>query len=305
MLRSAASRAVALRSAPKPAFVQATTIKAASAMVSSPGSSVRMASTYASILDKVLGVDVRQKTKMIPLEDVDPIYQKPKILPSPHGVRVCKVAFRSFQLQRLDFYMTFCRKAAQHMGIPCTGAVRLPRVIRRWTVLKSPFVHKSAMEVFERRTYKRVMVIKDADPEVVKKWLEYIAKNIPAGLGMKYWLTEYESMEIGGQIERNLETRDPRKIGEMDLGIAKRAETVVQRGRRRLWTTYKDLPVYGREDVEKLALDVASQLRVSPKSNIEEVTRSVVMGTRPPKEVTAKDKAKARAKATAGKPANN
>ncbi|KAJ1960339.1 mitochondrial 37S ribosomal protein rsm10 [Dipsacomyces acuminosporus] len=254
MLRSAVTRSIALRrAAASPALAQASANKAL-ANVGSAG--VRAATTYASILDKVLGVDVREKVKYIPREEVDPIYKKPQKLPAPHGVRV---------------------------------------FIRRWTVLKSPFVHKSAMEVFERRTYKRILIIRDADPEVVKKWLEYINKNIPAGLGMKYWLTEYEPLNVGEQLQKSLETRDPRKIDANDLALSKYADTVIQRGRTRLWATYKDLPVYGRADVEKLALDVANQLRVNPKANIEEVTRSVVMGTRPPKEKKTGSKAKSSA----------
>ncbi|KAJ2856348.1 mitochondrial 37S ribosomal protein rsm10 [Coemansia erecta] len=243
----------------------------------------RSATSYSKILDKVLGIDVHKKKKVIPPEDVDPMYQKPVILPPTHGVEICRVSFRSFQLHRLDFYMNFCRKAAHSMGIPCTGTICLPRVIRRWTVLKSPFVHKSAMEVFERRTHKRLLVVRDADPEVVKKWLDYINKNIPIGLGMKYSMTEYEPLDVGQKIEKALKTGDSRLVDEKTLLSTKYVDDLVVRGRRRMWTTYKDLPIYGRSDVEKLAQDIASKLRVDPKANIEQVTRDIVMGSRPPK----------------------
>ncbi|KAJ2231972.1 mitochondrial 37S ribosomal protein rsm10 [Coemansia sp. RSA 485] len=243
----------------------------------------RSAVSYSKILDKVLGINVHEKKKVIPIEEVDPMYKKPVILPPTHGVEICRVSFRSFQLHRLDFYMNFCRKAAHSMGIPCTGTICLPRVIRRWTVLKSPFVHKSAMEVFERRTHKRLLVVRDADPEVVKKWLDYINKNIPIGLGMKYSLTEYEPLDIGQKIEKAIRTGDSRQVNEKALLSTKYVEDLVVRGRRRMWTTYKDLPVYGRTDVEKLAHDIAGKLRVDPKANIEDVTRQVVVGSRPPK----------------------
>ncbi|KAJ2387576.1 mitochondrial 37S ribosomal protein rsm10 [Coemansia sp. RSA 2603] len=221
---------------------------------------------------------------MVATKDIDPMYQKPVILPSPQGVQIARVAFRSFQTHRLDFYMNFCRKAAYSMGIPCSGTVCLPRVVRRWTVLKSPFVHKSAMEVFERRTHKRLLVVRDADPEVVKLWLEYINKNIPVGIGMKYWINEYETLDVGTRIEKAIQTGDSRNVDAETLSANKYVGDLVTRGRRRMWTTYKDLPVYDRANVEKLAMDIASRLKTDPKANIEQVTRDVVMGSRPPKE---------------------
>ncbi|KAJ1932895.1 mitochondrial 37S ribosomal protein rsm10, partial [Linderina macrospora] len=263
-----------------------------------PATGVRAASTYASILTKVLGQDVRVKPKAIPIEDVDDIFKHPTILPTVHNIPVCRVSFQSFQLHRLDFYMDFCRKAAQHMGIPCTGVIRLPRVTRRWTVLKSPFIHKSSMEVFERRTYKRVLVVRDADPEVVKKWIDYIDKNIPAGIGMKHRNIEYESLDYATQLEKNLQTRDPRKIGVEELRAVDRAQDVVKRGRRMLWTTYNNLPVYSKSDVAGMAQEVINQLKTNPKANIEEITRTIVMGTRPPVDKKPK-KAKAAAAAAA------
>ncbi|KAJ1998466.1 mitochondrial 37S ribosomal protein rsm10 [Coemansia thaxteri] len=234
------------------------------------------------ILDKVLGVDIRKKEQHMSPKDVDPVYENPEILPAPHGVQVCSVTFKSFQLHRLDFYMTFCRKAAANMGIPCTGTVCLPKVLRRWTVLKSPFIHKSAMEVFERRTHKRLLVIRDTDPEVLQKWLAYVNENIPAGIGMRYKLTEYEPLDIGVQIEHALTTGDPGSIDQQELSSSSYLQDVVKRGRRHLWTTYKNLPVYGRNEIEQLAMDVVGKLKASPGADIEAVTRGVVEATRPP-----------------------
>ncbi|KAJ2725394.1 mitochondrial 37S ribosomal protein rsm10 [Coemansia sp. Benny D115] len=278
-------------------------VKAVVARTAAPATFARSAATYAKILDKVLGIDVRNKTKMASPKDVDSLFEKPEILPAEQGIQVCRVAFRSFQLQRMDFYLDFCRKAAFHMGIPCTGTICLPRVVRRWTVLKSPFVHKSAMEVFERRTHKRLLVVRDADPQVVKKWLEYINKNMPAGLGMKYWMTEYETLDVGQQIDEAIKTNNSRIVDAQALANVKRAQKLVQSGRRRMWTTYKDLPTYDSNEVKNMALDIAAKLKLDPKANIEAVTRQVVMATRPPKPEKPAKKARAEpAKPEAAKP---
>ncbi|KAJ1831206.1 mitochondrial 37S ribosomal protein rsm10 [Coemansia sp. RSA 2711] len=281
MIRSVAARA--LRTGVQPKFA----VKAAAAQVAS----VRYAATYTKMLDKVLGLNVHEKVKVVERSSTDSLYDDPIKLRSKHGHNVCRVAFHAFQLHRIDFYMDFCRKAAYHMNIPCTGAVTMPKQIRRWTVLKSPFVHKSSMEVFERRTHKRVLFVRDADPEVVQKWLDYICENIPVGVGMKYWLNEYEPLDIGKRIENALLTGDTKDVDAKSIATTTYLQNVVQRGRRRLWTTYKDLPVFGRSDIAQLATDVASQLKANPRANIEEVTRATLLATRPPKHVK-KDESK-------------
>ncbi|KAJ2879016.1 mitochondrial 37S ribosomal protein rsm10, partial [Coemansia aciculifera] len=268
MLRSIASRVGHMA---RPALSVSRPLVAATSVVGG----LRNATTYSKILDKVLGIDIRKKEQHMSLKDTDPIYENPVILPAPHGIQVCSVTFKSFQLHRLDFYMTFCRKAAASMRIPCTGTVCLPTVLRRWTVLKSPFVHKSAMEVFERRTHKRLLVIRDTDPEVLQKWLKYVNDNIPPGIGMRYKLTEYEPLDIGTQIEHAITTGNPGTIDQEALSSSNYLQSVVKRGRKRLWTTYKQLPVYSRDDIEKMASDVITQLKASPRAGIEAITREV------------------------------
>ncbi|KAJ2782923.1 mitochondrial 37S ribosomal protein rsm10 [Coemansia javaensis] len=266
------------------------------------GGAVRGTATYARLLDKVLGINVHEKTKVVAQKDRDPIYADPVNLPKTHGIPICRVAFWSFQLQRMDFYMDFCRKAAYHMGVVCAGPVPMPTVVRRWTVLKSPFVHKSSMEVFERRTHKRVLFVRDTHPEVAAKWLEYINANIPVGVGMKYWMHEYEPLDIGDRIAQALQTGDTTSVDAQSLESTRYLEHVVKRGRRRMWTTYKDLPVYSRDAVAAMAADIASKLKADPKANIEEVTQSVLTASRPPPE---KKKKPAKAPAAASPPSSS
>ncbi|KAJ2806089.1 mitochondrial 37S ribosomal protein rsm10 [Coemansia guatemalensis] len=238
--------------------------------------------TYEKMLDKVLGVDIHVKTKVVRRDTVR--NDKPKVIKPTHDIPVCHVSFWSFQLHRMDYYMKFCRKAAYYMGIPCSGAIAMPKVTRRWTVLKSPFVHKAAMEVFERHTHKRVIFVKDANPEVVKKWLEYINLNIPVGVGMKYRMHEYEPLNIGDEIVRGLVHGKSQTIDTKEIKKTKYLQHVVQRGRRRLMTTYKDLPVYKQSDIADMAGRIITSLKSTPGANIEQITRDVVAATRGAKE---------------------
>jgi ribosomal protein S10 len=62
----------------------------------------------------------------------------------------------------------------------------------RWTVNRSPFVYGRHQDQFEIRTYKRSLELYDADTETVKRWLHYVATNLPFGVGVDYALHEYE-----------------------------------------------------------------------------------------------------------------
>ncbi|KAJ2513667.1 mitochondrial 37S ribosomal protein rsm10 [Coemansia sp. RSA 1939] len=245
---------------------------------------VRTEATYAKLLDKALGFKVREFVKVDEKYLDDPLYQKAPRVEKTHGVRVCRVAFHTFQLERIDFYMDFVLRAAYHMGIPIAGPVSMPVTVRRWTVLKSPFVHKSSMEVFERRTHKRVVVLYDADMEVVRKWLSYINENIPVGIGMRYWLTEYETLGISAQIEKALKAGEAANVDPNMVKDTKYAQRMARRGRKLLWTTYKDLPTFSRSSVESIAMSVVEKLRADPTANIRDVTRGIL--SRPKKQAS-------------------
>ena len=81
--------------------------------------------------------------------------------------------------------------------MPCTGTIPLPVQTSKWTVNKSPFVHKKAQETFERKTHKRLLAIRDTHPEVVRRWVQFLNQNSIAGVGMKVTTWEYEELGAG------------------------------------------------------------------------------------------------------------
>nr|AKI85106.1 ribosomal protein S10 [Geranium incanum] len=64
-----------------------------------------------------------------------------------------------------------------------TGKVALPKTISRYTVLRSPFVHKKSREQFEIRVHRQLLFIKAEPHELQKKffWLKRLAL-----IGMQY-----------------------------------------------------------------------------------------------------------------------
>lgn len=102
---------------------------------------------------------------------------------------------RSYSVRQLEAQCDFALRAAYYLGLPASGAVPLPREIKRWTVPRSNFVHKKSQENYERITLKRVIQIKDGNPETIELWLAFLKKHAVYGVGMKANVWVFE--EIG------------------------------------------------------------------------------------------------------------
>jgi ribosomal protein S10 len=79
----------------------------------------------------------------------------------------------------------FAMRAAYYAKLPASGPVPLPKRVERWTVPRGNFVHKKSQENFERITYKRLIRIKDGNPETVELWLAFLKQHQYHGVGMK------------------------------------------------------------------------------------------------------------------------
>ncbi|MEK7510490.1 MAG: 30S ribosomal protein S10 [Patescibacteria group bacterium] len=67
-------------------------------------------------------------------------------------------------------------------GCQAMGPVPLPTAIRKYTVNRSPFVHKDAREQFEMRTHKRLIDILNPNPKVIEA---LTSLNLPAGVDIE------------------------------------------------------------------------------------------------------------------------
>lgn len=96
----------------------------------------------------------------------------------------------------------FAMRAAYYLKLPAKGPVPLPKIVQRWTVLKSNFVHKKCQENFERITLRRLIQIQDGDSEVVKIWLAYLRRYAFWGVGMKANVWEFEGLDVGANMDK-------------------------------------------------------------------------------------------------------
>jgi len=111
-----------------------------------------------------------------------------------YGLPVCDLQLRSYSVENVEFFADFAIRAAYYLNLPVSGPVPLPRITERWTVPRSNFVHKKSQENFERITLRRLIQIKDGNPQAVQAWLAFLRKHAFYGVGMKANIWEHESL---------------------------------------------------------------------------------------------------------------
>ena len=125
---------------------------------------------------------------------VQALYLRPLRRKAEYGLPVCDLQLRSYSVRNLEFFTDFAIRAAYYLKLPVSGPVPLPKITERWTFPRSNFVHKKSQENFERITLRRLIQIKDGNPQVVQAWLAFVRKHAFYGVGMKANVWEHESL---------------------------------------------------------------------------------------------------------------
>jgi ribosomal protein S10 len=106
----------------------------------------------------------------------------------------CDLQLRSYSVRNVEFMADFAMRAAYYLGLPASGPTPLPKIIERWTMPRSNFVHKKSQENFERITLRRLVQIQDGHPETVQVWLAFLRKHAFYGVGMKANVWQHEEL---------------------------------------------------------------------------------------------------------------
>jgi ribosomal protein S10 len=125
--------------------------------------------------------------------NVQALYLRPLRRSPKFGLPTCDLQLRSYSVRNVEFFSDFALRAAYYLKLPASGPVPLPRIVERWTVPRSNFVHKKSQENFERITLRRLVQIRDGHPEVVQLWLAFLRRHAFYGVGMKANVWENES----------------------------------------------------------------------------------------------------------------
>ncbi|KAL1963206.1 hypothetical protein VTN77DRAFT_8639 [Rasamsonia byssochlamydoides] len=147
--------------------------------------------------------EVGQKVRLP--RSVQAIYLRPLRRKAEYGLPVCDLQLRSYSVRNLEFFADFAIRAAYYLKLPVSGPVPLPRIVERWTVIRSNFVHKKSQENFERITLRRLIQIKDGHPDTVQVWLAFLRKHAFYGVGMKANVWEFDSLDVGKAMDATAE----------------------------------------------------------------------------------------------------
>ncbi|KAL6850903.1 mitochondrial 37S ribosomal protein rsm10 [Amphichorda felina] len=155
--------------------------------------------------------DASEKSLRYP-RSVQALHLKPLKREAEYGIPSCDLQLRSFSLQPLEFFSDFALRAAYYLGLPASGPVPLPRITQRWTVPRSHFIFKKSQENFERITLRRLIQIKDGNPETVQLWLAYLRKHQYYGVGMKANMWDFSEVGVGKAMDERMKNH----TAEMD-----------------------------------------------------------------------------------------
>lgn len=125
---------------------------------------------------------------------VQAVYLRPLRRQAQYGIPSCDLQMRSYSVRNLEFFADFALRAAYYLNLPASGPVPLPRIVERWTVPRAHFVNKKSQENFERKTLRRLIQIKDGNPETVQVWLAFLKEHAYYGIGMKANMWNYEPL---------------------------------------------------------------------------------------------------------------
>ncbi|TID02647.1 37S ribosomal protein S10, mitochondrial [Colletotrichum higginsianum] len=128
---------------------------------------------------------------------IQALYLQPLRREAEYGIPSCDLQLRSYSLRNLEFFADFALRAAYYLKLPAFGPVPLPRITERWTVPRSSFIFKKSQENFERVTLRRLVQIRDGNPETVQLWLAFLQKHAYYGIGMKANVWDFDKLGVG------------------------------------------------------------------------------------------------------------
>ena len=93
-----------------------------------------------------------------------------------------RIKLKAYDHRLLDQSARQIVEAAERTGAAGAGPVPLPTSIEKFTVLKSPHIHKDAREQFEIRTHKRLIDIMEPTSKTVDTLMRL---QLPSGVDIE------------------------------------------------------------------------------------------------------------------------
>jgi len=93
-----------------------------------------------------------------------------------------RIRLKAYDHRVIDQSVKQIIDAAERTGATVAGPIPLPTEKSKYTVMKSPFVHKDAREQFEMRTHKRLIDINESTSKTIDALMNL---SLPAGVDIE------------------------------------------------------------------------------------------------------------------------
>ncbi len=93
-----------------------------------------------------------------------------------------RIKIKAFDSRVIDQSTKKIIDTVERLGAVVNGPIPLPTEIKKYTVLKSTFVHKDAREQYEMRIHKRLLDIVDFTPKIVDSLMSL---TLPSGVNIE------------------------------------------------------------------------------------------------------------------------
>ena len=93
-----------------------------------------------------------------------------------------RIRLKAYDHRILDQSAEQIVEAAERTGAAVAGPIPLPTEIKKFCVIRSPFIDKDSQEQFEMRTHKRLIDIIDPTPKTVDSLMRL---DLPAGVDIE------------------------------------------------------------------------------------------------------------------------
>ena len=123
--------------------------------------------------------------------------------------RAVDILIKGHEKSVLDSYMTFMVSTANYLDINVAGQLKPKYMADRLTLLKSIHIHKKHRVQYEIRTHREVLQLKYLTGASANVFLEYVERNLPAGVAMHVHKWELE------QIPKHIQERMKENILQM------------------------------------------------------------------------------------------
>lgn len=115
---------------------------------------------------------------------------KKEITPEPAQVKTneddtrprIRIKIRAYDHKIIDQSTKTIMETAQRTGAHILGPIPLPTEKKKYTVLRSSFVHKNARDQYEMRIHKRLLDIIEPTPKTIET---LSSLNLPAGVDVE------------------------------------------------------------------------------------------------------------------------